>query len=178
MKRILVIGGCGAGKSTFAKRLAPLVGLPLVHLDCLGWQGEWEAVPRDEFDRRLTEVLGTPAWIIDGNYSRTIPLRLTYADTVFWFDFPGILYLKGVLERFFRNYGRSRDDMGGSCPERLDREKLKFFHFALWFNRKNRPRIRAALQNAPHAELIVFRNRRQAENYLRSLEKETADGLG
>ena len=106
MNRVLVIGGCGSGKTRFAKRLAALTDLPLTHLDALYWTGDWETVDRAVFDERLAAVLSGDRWIIDGNFSRTMPTRMDRADTVFWFDFPGIVCLFGVLERFFKYYGR------------------------------------------------------------------------
>lgn len=180
MKRVLVVGGCGAGKSTFSKKLADLTGLPLVHLDVLGWRGEWEKVPQEEFDEKLSAVLGEETWIIDGQYSRTLPLRLGRADMVFWFDFPGIRCLFGVVGRVLRNWGKSREDMGGDCRETFDRERFEFFRYALTQNKTIRPRIRAALETAPDVRVVAFRNRRQAEKYLRSLtadREEDRDGL-
>ena len=171
-QRILVIGGCGSGKTTFAKKLAERTGLPLCHLDRLYWRGNWDHRPREEFDPMLDEILREPRWIIDGNFLRTLPRRLEVADTVIWFDFPGILCLRGVLERFFKYYGKSRDDMGGDCVERLDLEKLRFFHTTLWMNRRNRPKLRAALADAPHVRLTVFHTRREADRYLDSIKKE------
>ena len=81
MKRILIIGNAGAGKSTFAKALSQKLGLPLVHLDQLFWYGDWQTVERSEFDRQLQAELEKPQWIIDGNFSRTLPHRLQYCDT-------------------------------------------------------------------------------------------------
>ena len=168
-RRVMVVGGCGAGKSTFAKKLSAKTGLPLTHLDRLGWRGNWEKVPRDEFDALLDKVLEGECWIIDGNYSRTMPKRLGRADTVFWFDFTGLRCLAGVVERFFRDYGKSRDDMGGDCPETFDLEKLRFFHDTLWTARRTHNRIEEALKDAPDARVIVFKTRRQADRFLNGL---------
>lgn len=172
-RRIMVVGECGAGKSTFAKKLAEKTGLPLVHLDRLGWRGEWEKVPREEFDARHAEAIAGEEWIIDGNYGRTIPLRLRRADTVVWFDFSGFRCICGVVERFFRNYGKTRDDMGGDCREKLDREKLRFFRMAYCDAPKTHRRIEDALKQAPDVPVIVFRTRRQADRFLRDLDMET-----
>ena len=181
----MVVGGCGAGKTTFSLRLAELTGLPLTHLDVLGWRGNWEKVPREEFNEKLAAAVAEDRWIIDGNYNKSMPVRLERADTVFWFDFSGSRCLLGVLERFFRNYGKSRDDMGGDCPEKLDREKLIFFRDAFVTAKKTHGRIAALLEDAEDKTVIVFRTRKQADRYLRDLSaqtggerKERDDGMG
>ena len=174
-RRVMTVGGNGAGKTEFSKKLAALTGLPLTHLDRLGWQENWEKTPREEFNARLAEVVAGEEWIIDGNWSRTIPDRLKRADTVFWFDFSGIRCLKGVLTRFFRNRGKTRDDMGGDFPEVLDGEKLRFFWTALTGARKIHGRIEEALRDAPHVRVTVFRTRREADGFLEGLSAEDAE---
>ena len=177
MKRVLVIGGCGAGKSRFSAELSRITGLPLVHLDVLGWEGEWQKVSHAEFDRRLDEVLKEDAWVIDGNYARTIPRRLERADTVFWLDFSGIRCLRGVLERFIRNRGGTREDMGGNCRETLDRERLAFFRYALTQNKKIRPKIREALAAHPEVPVTVVKTRKEADKLLERLREEASHGM-
>lgn len=85
MKRMMIIGSPGSGKSTLAKLIAQKEGLPLVHLDKLFWQEGWVETPAEEFDRRLAEAVEMDAWVIDGNYTRTISMRLKRADTVVFF---------------------------------------------------------------------------------------------
>lgn len=170
MNRILIIGNAGAGKTTFARRLAQLTGLPLIHLDRLFWQGEWETVSREQFDTRLAAELSKPSWILDGNFNRTIPLRLSYADTVFFFDLPTATCLWGITERLFRYYGKTRPDMGGHCVERLDKKKGELYRHVFTFNREHREHYRRLLTEATGVTVITFRSRRDADAYLNLLE--------
>jgi len=171
-RRVMVVGGCGAGKSTFSKKLAQLTGLPLTHLDRLGWRENWEKTPREEFDALLAGIYAGEEWIIDGNWSRTIGERLRRADTVYWFRFTGIQCFAGVVERFFRTRGKNRDDIADRCEEKLDLEKLRFFHTTLWGAKRTNRRIEACLKEAPDVRVVVFRTRRQADRYLRELAEE------
>ena len=82
MKKILVIGSPGSGKSTFSRRLREITGLPLFYLDLLWHKPDKTTYSREEFDRKLGELLEREAWILDGNYARTLPLRLAACDTV------------------------------------------------------------------------------------------------
>ena len=90
MKKVLIIGNTGAGKTTFAKALSEKTGLPLIHLDKIFWYGNWEHISPEEFDEKLSEILSRDEWIIDGNYNRTLERRLEFADTVFFFELPTV----------------------------------------------------------------------------------------
>ena len=168
MERILVIGCSGAGKSTFAKTLAAQTGLPLIHLDRIFWQGNWEHLSQPEFDRALQAELEKPRWIIDGDYNRTLPHRLSYCDRVFFFDLPALTCLWGVTRRMLESYGKTRSDMGGTCPERFDRQKLELYRHILTYKRRNRKNFYRLLADSG-VQVTVFRSRRQANAYLKSL---------
>jgi hypothetical protein len=88
MRRVLVIGICGAGKSTFSRTLARKTGLPLIHLDKEYWKPGWTKTPRDLWRARVGELVAGDRWIIDGNYAGSLDLRLPRADTVVRFDYP------------------------------------------------------------------------------------------
>ena len=166
MEKVLIIGSCGAGKTTFAKALAKKTGLPLVHLDKLHWYGNWQALSREEFDARLEEVLEGEKWIIDGNFSRTMPLRLQHCDTIIYLDYNRFQCLGGMFQRVIANYGKTRPDMGGNCPERFDPEFIKF----IWtFNRNNRKLNYTWIAQAKHAKAIILKNRKEAKAFLESL---------
>lgn len=166
MRRILVIGSPGAGKTTFSLALAERLSLPVVHLDRLFWRDGWQNVSREEFDRQLADAMAGPAWIIDGNYSRTLPVRLAAADTVILLDYPTVTCLCGVLTRVRRNRGKSRPDMGGNCPERLDPE---FLRYVRRFRREQRPKLQSLLAEVPDKHVHVFKSRRAAEKFLQTL---------
>ena len=170
MERILIIGNAGAGKSTFAKKLAEKSELPLVHLDRLFWSGNWEHLSREEFDKALQMELEKPRWIIDGNFNRTLPHRLQYCDTVFFFDLPALTCLAGILKRVFTNYGKTREDMGGNCPEYFDSQKLELCRHVLSFNKQHRKNYHELLAKVQDVNVIVFRSRRQADRFLRALD--------
>ena len=166
MKRILMIGCGGAGKSTLAQRLGKKLNLPVVHLDKLFWKPGWVASPREEMDEKILIELKKSQWIIDGNYDRTIPERMKYCDTIIYLDFSRAACLRGVCKRILTTYGKVRPDMGEGCPERFDLDFLKW----VWnFNKKNRERYYGMFNNAEGVQTIVLKNRRMVKRFLQSL---------
>lgn len=166
MERILIIGCSGAGKSTLARELGKKLGLPVIHLDQLWWKPGWENFTREEFDKKLGAVLSESRWIIDGNYSRTMPQRLEKCDTVIYLRFSRWACIFGMLQRVLGSYGKVRPDMAPGCPERFDWEFVKF----IWnFDKNNRVQIDTYLAQAKHARKIVLRNRKEVKKFLESV---------
>ena len=164
MKRILVIGCSGAGKTTLSQELGRHLELPVHHLDRLWWRPGWAHVSREDFDAGLAEILNTDRWIIDGDYSRTLPERLKYADAVILLDYSRTLCLFRALKRIMRFRGNVRPDMSEGCPERFDREFLRY----VWnFNRDMRPRVETALEGFS-GELIRLKTPRETEIFLKT----------
>lgn len=162
MQKILVIGCSGAGKSTFARRLRDITGLPLYYLDRLWHKADRTNVTREAFDRVLAEWLARPAWIIDGNYSRTLPQRLEACDTVFLLDYPLEVCLAGVENR----RGAQRPDMPW-VEEELDAE---FLQYILDFGQAQLPAIRAMLEPyRGRRQILTFRSRAGADAWLNAL---------
>ena len=162
MRRILIIGSNGAGKSTFSFQLAEKLNLPLVHIDQIYWRGSWDVTPEDEFDRVVRAEAEKPAWIIEGNNIRSLPRRLERADTVFWFEFPPPLCVLNILRRERKYRGKVRPDMPDQCVSRWDLDFLKM----VWaFNRKNHDRIQTLLGQYGHLNVIRFTSYRQIRRY-------------
>jgi len=170
MKRILIVGNAGAGKTTFAHELALKLNLPLVHLDKIYWHGEWQRLSNEEFDVLVQKELDKPEWIIDGNFNRTISHRMKYCDTIFFFDFSTISCLWGITKRLIKNYGKSRSDMGGNCIERFDSNKITLYRNVLNFNKVYRKAYYSLLNNSKDVEVVVFKNRKQIRGFFKNID--------
>jgi adenylate kinase family enzyme len=168
MKRVLIIGSSGAGKSTFAIELGKKLNLPVIHLDKEFWQPGWIETPRDVWSKRVGELVKGAEWIIDGTYDRTLDVRLPHADTVFFLDYPRHLCLWRTLKRIVSSFGHVRGDMAEGCPEKVD---LGFFKWVWNYRRDRYPKINECLRKYfAHGNLVVFRSPIDAMRYLNALE--------
>ncbi len=158
MKKVIVIGCPGAGKSSFARELQKITGLPLFYLDMIFHRPDKTTCSKEEFDEKLSEILAEDRWIIDGNYARTLPMRLAKCDTVFWLDYPLEVCLQGIEGRF----GKPRCDMPWIETE-WDEE---FLDFVKNFHSGYRPEIEHELAKYPEKEIIIFQSRDMAEEFL------------
>ena len=163
MKKILVIGCPGSGKSTFARALAEITDLPLYHLDMMYWNADRTQVEKAVFRAKLAETLSRDQWIIDGNYQSTMELRLQAADTVFFLDYPTEVCLEGLRER----RGKPRPDM----PWIEQEEDTEFTEYVRSFVEKNRPLILTLLEKYASLSTVVLTDRALADAYLKSLSQ-------
>lgn len=160
MKKIIVIGCPGSGKSTFSQSLHQITELPLYHLDRMNWNSDKTTVPKEVFLERLRETIAEDAWIIDGNYGSSLELRIQACDTVFFLDYPVKVCLEGVMER----RGKERPDM--PWVESVDHIDEEFIEFIQSYREKSRPGIVKLLDDYRHKEIIVFKNRQEADQFL------------
>jgi adenylate kinase family enzyme len=169
MRRILVLGCAGAGKSTLARRLAAALALPVVELDRMFWRPGWVEAPREEFRDAVARVAAMPNWIMDGNYTFTFDLRLPLADTVVLLDLPRHICMWRVIMRTARGYGRTRAGLAEDCPERFDWEFLNY----VWnFRTAHRPKIAMALaQYANNASLHRLESPQMVKRFLAMIER-------
>src|SRR5512144_2391466 len=119
MKRVLVIGSGGSGKTTFAKQLGERLRLPVIHLDSHYWHPGWVATPADEWAEHIQRFVAEPEWVMDGNYGGTLDTRLAACDTVIFLDLPRVVCLWRIVKRALRYWGQTRPDLAPGCPEQL-----------------------------------------------------------
>jgi adenylate kinase family enzyme len=164
MKRVLVIGCSAAGKSTLARQLGEKLGVEVIHLDQHLWKPGCQLLPREQEHEIIRPMIDKPQWVMDGNYTESLPQRLGAADTVVLVDFPRLQCLARALKRLARFTGRTRPDMGGDCTERLN---LAFLKWIWQYPHKERPVLLDLIrQHAPHAELITLRSQPEIDRWL------------
>ncbi len=175
MRRILIIGSGGAGKSVCARQLGHILQLPVFHLDCYFWQPNWVQTPKEEWLQQLQTLLEQDHWIIDGNYGSTMAHRLQYADTIIYLDYPIRISLYRALKRQNIYQNRIRDDITEGCEERLDREFLLW----IWNFRKNRrPGILELLAKHPNKQFIHLTKPGALKKWLSDLEFSHSNSMG
>lgn len=164
MKKAIIIGCPGSGKTTFAEKLNKRTGLPLYYLDAIWHKPDKTHIAREEFDERIAGIFSTSEWIIDGNYGRTIETRIQNCDTVFLFDLPTDVCLQGATERL----GKGRYDLPWIETE-LDSE---FESFIKEFSEKSLPKIYALTEKyKEEKQIVIFKSREEADKYIDKLRE-------
>lgn len=160
MKKIIVIGCPGSGKSTFSIKLHEITGIPLFHLDMMNWNSDRTTVEKTVFRERLSDTIQKNDWIIDGNYGSTMELRIQACDTVIFLDYPTDVCLKGIIER----RGKARPDM--PWIENENEEDAEFIEFIKSFKSQSRPKIIELLDKYSHKDIYIFKSRNEADEFL------------
>lgn len=164
MRKIIVIGCPGSGKSTFARALHNITGIPLFHLDMMYWNADKTTVEKAVFLERLAETMQKSEWIIDGNYNSTMETRMQACDTVFFLDYPVEICLDGIKER----RGKPRTDM--PWIEENDEEDAEFIEFIKSYNAESRPKVMELFERYSDKDIYVFTGREEADEFLRQME--------
>ena len=158
MKKIIVIGCPGSGKSTVSRALHSKTGIPLYHLDMMYWNADKTTVEKSVFHERLSAVLAQDEWIIDGNYGSTMELRMAACDTVIFLDYPLDVCLDGIKER----RGKPRSDM----PWIETEEDAEFIEFIKSYSEQQKPKVLVLLEKYGDKNIIILESREQADAFL------------
>ena len=164
MKKVIVIGCPGSGKSTFSKSLHKITKIPLHHLDMLFWNEDKTTVEKYVFLDRLLKIIQNDEWIIDGNYGSTMELRMQACDTVIFLDYPLEVCLNGIKDR----KGKIRSDMPWI---ESDEDDAEFIEFITNYNSQSRPEVMELLDRYSHKDIIIFSTRTQAEEFLAKIHR-------
>ncbi len=165
--KIAVIGHSSSGKSTFSKRLAKVYAIPVLHIDKIFFESNW--IERDStiVEEEMREFMGNKAWIIDGFYRKLATERFEEADQIFMFNFNRFKCLYGAIVRRLKYHNQNRDSVCVGCRERLN------FSFIWWIlfggRKKDSRKLLKRFEQEYKDKIVVFKNRKQANDYLRSI---------
>ena len=165
--KIAIVGAPGTGKTTLSNILSKLYNIEATHIDGIHHMENWVQRDKDERDRMILDVVSKDKWIIDGTYKATLKPRFEAADLIIWLDYSSFAQIKGVMTRFLKNKGKEKPEIPG-CKEKMDKE---FFTYVLKYNKEKRKNIVNNLEGIDKSKLIVFKNRRQLNKWLKEEER-------
>ncbi|OBZ17840.1 DNA topology modulation protein [Bacillus sp. FJAT-26390] len=164
MKKIILIGSGGSGKSSLAHKLGDSLAIDVYHLDAMFWKPGWKATPKDEQKTVQQELVNRGSWIIDGNYNGTMDIRLQAADTIIFLDLSKWLCLYRVIKRRVQYRNKKRSDMAEGCEERIS------LHFLKWvwdYPKKQKPVVSEKLQRlSQEKEVIILKTPKDVRGFL------------
>lgn len=175
MRKILIIGSGGAGKSTLARNLHEATGIELIHLDKVFWQPNWIKTPDDEWGKTVENLLKLDSWIMDGNFGGTMEMRIAAADTVIFFDLPRALCVWQAYKRFLLYRNINRPDMAEGCNEKFDMEFLRW----IWdYPKRTKPRVEALLKRFQNEkDIIRFKSRGEVKDFLETVGQNKVESI-
>ncbi len=166
MKKVIVIGCPGSGKSVFSRELHEITGLPLYPLDRIRWRADRTFLPKEEMVEAVRSIVAEDEWIIDGNYGATMELRMAHCDTIIFLDYPTEVCYEGIMAR----RGTARPDM--PWFEQADEIDPEFVGFVLQYNSVNRPIVLERIQKYADGRTVhIFNSREETTAFLDALRR-------
>ena len=164
MKRILVTGNIGSGKTTLCKKLSSMLGIPAYHFDQVAWQASWKRPTPEERETKTRQLLEKTEWVIDG-VSKEL---MECADTIVFLDFPRVVCAWRTLKRNIQCRFQTRPEMPANCP---DYKHLPFITRIIWcFPRKQNPWILEAMDRMRYQKRVVhIQNNAERQVFIESV---------
>jgi len=169
--KINIIGTSGSGKSTFGRKLAESLSLPFLEMDAIFWGPDWTSPDDKELFSKLTSALEGENWVLDGNYTRTLPIKWEFIDIVIWLDFS---FLRTLLQAVTRALTRllTREEIWPGTGNRETFRKLfsrdSIVFWTLKSYRRNRKKNARYMQSDKynHIQFIHLKSPGQANIFL------------
>lgn len=181
-QRINVVGSSGSGKSTFSRRLARQLDLPYIEMDALFWRPNWKGAPDDEFLALVQEATDQPAWVLDGNYSRTQSIKWRSVQAVVWLDHS---YPRTICRSIRRATSRalSQQELWPGTGNRetfrksfFSRDSIILWAMSNYHKVKRRYEATIANPSYAHIQFVRLRSNSEVEAYLAGVARQPADG--
>lgn len=165
LKRIMIFGIPGSGKSTFSLQLESLLHIPLYHLDRYFFIQGWKPRDYDEFLKIQESLLETDSWIIDGNATKSLETRFKNADVAFYFRFNRLLCLWRIFKRLaFKDHRIS--DRAEGCKEIV---RWKLISYLWGFNERVKESILELREKYPHVQFYEMRKNADLKKVIKTI---------
>lgn len=173
MRRVVVLGTSGCGKTTLARELARRMNAPHIELDALHWEPNWTPAPKPLFRQRVERAIAPDAWALCGSYAAVRDLTLARADTVIWLDYPMRVVFNRALARTVRRsisgellWGNNRESLRISF---CSRDSLLLWVINTWrLRRRDYPKMLSSAK-CRHLRVLRFRTPRETDAWLSQL---------
>ncbi len=166
IKKILIIGSCGAGKSTLAKKMHKKLHLPLIGLDQCYWKPNWKRTETKEWREKVKTLILQNQWIMDGNYKSTFDIRFPASDLIIFIDFNRFICFWRIWKRqLFKN----RTDKLDGCKDKVRFDLMKW---VLWtFPRQGRKEIYENIKKLDHTKkVVILKTSKDIKDFLNELQ--------
>ena len=175
-QRINVVGASGSGKSIFSRKLSAILSIPHVEMDAIFWQPNWQESDDNTFFSKLSaEILPLSNWVLDGNYTRSIPIKWEKVDLVIWLDYSFIRTVLQAIRRAISRAWSQKELWAGTGNKETFRELFSTDSIVL-YTIKSHKRIRKKYEllildkSYSHIEFIRLRSRKESEEFLHQIK--------
>ncbi len=181
MKKIVIIGSPGAGKSTLAQKLGRELNIEVFHLDRYFWRPGWKEYSRQERIKiEQQHILTNPQWIVEGSYFGSSDNRLHAADTIIFLDTPCLQCLYRVITRHIKWHGCTRSDLPDECTDRLDVlrvAKILYFPYKYrkWILTKGKELEQQAKNTSSEKNFFILTSSKQSQEFLDNLKSAVSE---
>lgn len=176
VRRIMLYGVTGSGKSTAAARLSAAIGIPWTSVDDLTWEPGWVAVPEEEQRRRFEEICAGDTWLLDTAYGAWLDVPLARVELVVALDYPRWFSLLRLVRRTFGRLVDKRTICNGNVETvrgLFGPDAIIVWHFKSF--RSKRERVRAWMADPAGPRVLRFTRARDLDAWIAALDRADRD---
>ena len=168
--RINVLGTAGSGKSTFSKLIAEKLSVSYIQLDELFWKPNWTESSDEEFFPKLEKALFSDDWVLDGNYTRTIPIKWKRVQMVVYLDLPFHIVLYRVIKRSLIRGFKNEELWAGNretiWKQFFTRDSIILWTLKMFYKNRERFEVNSKSSEYSHIRFVRLRCMKEVEHFV------------
>jgi len=174
MKKIVIMGSTGAGKTTLATQMSIVLGIQFIELDALFWQEGWSGKQKDEFQQCVRAAIDRESWIVDGNYESARQIIWREADTLVWLDYSfSLIFFRLIKRILIRAINKellwgTNIDPGWVHLKLWSKDSLINWLFQTYWKRKREMPLMIE-RDGKHLDVVIIRSQKDLDKFLGSI---------